>query len=291
MLSPDEVRRLDRLALDLSSAAPVATAWGRRVARARGAGLEFHDFRRYQPGDDPRAIDWTIYGRLRQLVVREFRADAHLQILVVVDQSASMSLGTPDKLSCAKKLASLLGYVAVRQQDAFGIATFDATIQRFLRPARGQPQLLRMLELLDHVGAQGQSSVTSALVDLGALVHGPGLVVVMSDFFDPAGTVEGVRYLTYRGLTPALVQIVAAEEINPEIEEAELIDVEDRSAPPLWVDPNAMAAYRRCVTTLSTNLREFCLLSRLRWLQVTSSCPFEQLLQALLDAGLVAAQG
>ena len=55
MLSADEARQLDRLALGSSSPAAAASS-GLRHARARGAGLEFHDFRHYQPGDDLRQV-------------------------------------------------------------------------------------------------------------------------------------------------------------------------------------------------------------------------------------------
>src|SRR6476469_10637513 len=95
MLSADEARQLDRLALGSSSPAAAASS-GLRNARARGAGLEFHDFRHYQPGDDLRSIDWNFEAGLRQLVVRVFRAEGQLQLHLLVDISQSMTTGSPD---------------------------------------------------------------------------------------------------------------------------------------------------------------------------------------------------
>src|SRR4249920_812981 len=145
MLSADEARQLDRLALGSSSPASAASS-GLRNARARGAGLEFHDFRHYQPGDDLRSIDWNVEARLRQLVVRVFRAEGQLQLHLLVDISRSMTTGSPDKLECARKLAAALCYVAVERRDAVGVATFDETIRRYVKPAAGRAQIFKIFE-------------------------------------------------------------------------------------------------------------------------------------------------
>lgn len=36
---------------------------GRHASRLRGRGLNFEELRRYQPGDDIRAIDWKVTAR------------------------------------------------------------------------------------------------------------------------------------------------------------------------------------------------------------------------------------
>src|SRR4029077_20098879 len=100
------------------------TASGLRDAASRGRGIEFQDHRHYQPGDDPRSIDWTIDARLRQLVVRVYRSEAHVRLHVLVDVSRSMSLGSPTKLDFARKLAAALAYVSIGRGDAVGLTTF-----------------------------------------------------------------------------------------------------------------------------------------------------------------------
>ena len=110
MLIAEEVRQLDRLTFGTFAGAPASTGTGARLAKGHGYGAELQDFRRYQPGDDPRSIDWTIHARLRQLVVRVFRAEAHLRIHLLVDRSGSMSVGTPTKLSCAARIAAEIAH-------------------------------------------------------------------------------------------------------------------------------------------------------------------------------------
>ena len=293
MLNAEEARQIDRLSFGRFAALPSPSSSGARVAKARGFGLEFHDFRRYQPGDDPRSIDWTVHARLRQLVVRVFRSDAHLRIHLLIDASGSMGVGVPDKLSVAKRVAAVLCYVAVRRRDAVGVATFDNTFRHHIGPAAGRPQLHRVFEALDATAVGGQSAINRALIDYGAAVRGPGLVVVISDFFQDGGTFEGLRYLMHRGLMPAVVQVVASEELDPgEIDdELELVDVEDADAPPLTVDAESIVAYRERMAQLTTDLGEFCATHGLPWMRVETSFAFTRLLDACVHAGLLAGQG
>lgn len=287
MLSADEARQLERLALGSSSPAAVASS-GLRHASARGFGLEFHDFRHYQPGDDPRSIDWNVEARLRQLVVRVFRAEGQLQLHLLVDVSRSMTTGTPQKIECARKLAAALCYVAVERRDAVGLATFDETIRSYVKPAAGRSQIFRVFDTLRTPQQGSRSAINRALLDYGGAVRGPGLAVVLSDFYHPDGALDGLRYLLHRGLTPAIVQIVSDEELQPDIvDEAELVDVEDASGAPLVVDAAAVAAYQDRLAQMSAELEAFCLSRSLPWLRVASSTSFQSLVKACQQAGLL----
>jgi uncharacterized protein (DUF58 family) len=292
VLTAQEVLVLERMSFGTFGASTSPHASGSRSARARGFGLEFRDFRRYQPGDDPRHIDWTIQARLRQLVVREFRADGHLRVHVIVDASTSMAAGTPDKLSCARKLAALLSYVAARRGDALGVATFDTTVREVLEPAAGSVQWRRVLDTLQSVGAAGASATNRALTDYGSMMPGPGLAVVISDFFDEQGALEGLQYLAHRRLMPAVIQVVAPEELHPDIDdEAELVDVERPGAPGVVVDRHAVDRYKERLARHANELAEFCASHDMAWARVSSSMTFAELLRACIDAGLLATQG
>jgi len=292
VLTPQEVRVLDRLAFGGFGAAASPHASGSRPVRARGFGLEFHDFRRYQPGDDPRYIDWTIQARLRQLVVKEFRAEGHLRVHLILDTSRSMSAGVPDKLSCARKVAALLAYVAARRGDALGVATFDTTVHNVLLPAAGRVQWRRVLNTLQSVEAARTSSTNQALIDYGSLTSGPGLGVVISDFFDEQGVFEGLQYLAHRRLVPALVQVVAPEEVDPDLDDdIELTDVERPGGRRMLADHRAVERYKERLARHTNELAEFCAAHDMGWTRLTSSMSFAELLRACINAGLLASQG
>src|ERR1051325_4629554 len=273
MLSVEDIRCLERLTLAHShthAAAGAGQAW------TRGQGLEFRDYRGYQPGDDPRLIDWTVDARLRQLVVRVFRAEGQLRLHVLLDTSASMRVGIPSKLACAARLAAALAYVAVERRDSLGLTTFDSAIGGHLQSASGRPQLFRALEVLQMARARGTSDIDAALTSFAAVARGPGLALVLSDFLDPRHTFEGLQLLMHRGLVPALVQVVADEDLDPDLQdEAELVDAEDAATPPMVADRTIVDAYRARIARVTDSLRDFSLKHHLPSMQGRSSTPLD----------------
>jgi uncharacterized protein (DUF58 family) len=285
MLTTLETRQLAHLTLGVATASP---APGARQAHARGFGLEFDDYRRYQAGDDPRSIDWTVEARLRQLVVRVFRAEGHMRLHVLMDISGSMRVGTPSKLCAAARLAAALAYVAAARRDAVGLATFDDRVRTRLMPATGRLQLHRILETLTESRAMGPSAIDRALVSYAGTVRGPGLALVISDLLVPDHTYQGLRYLLYRGLTPAVIQVLADEDVRPPIDgRVEIVDAERPEDPPLVVDPAAARTYIQRVATLAKDVERFCTTQGLPYVQLRTSATFERMLEACVAAGLL----
>jgi len=292
MLSADEVRQLDRLTFAGVATPPSTTISGAHVARFRGFSTEFHDFRQYQPGDDPRAVEWTVYGRLGQLVTRTYRTVAQFRLHVLVDVSASMSVGAPDKVSCAKKLAALLAYSALRGRDTVALATFNDRVATRIVPSTGRPQLFRIFAALNQAGAGGRSAIGAALTDYASVERGPGLAVVISDFFDPSGTTEGLRYLLHRGLVPAVVQILSAEDLDPRLlRGVELVDAEAPETDLLFADDASVSAYRAALDENRAVLRALCDEYALPFLQLSSGQSFTEMLSECSRAGLFLRHG
>jgi len=287
MLSAEEARTLQRLVL-LGGGTASGAGSGSRHARSRGLGSEFHDYRRYQPGDDPRTIDWTVEARLRQLVVRVCQAEGHLRVHLLVDVSGSMAVGTPSKLACASKVAAALCYLAIERRDSVGIATFDDAIRTHLRPATGRHQVFRVFDVLRHAAPAGRSRIDRALTDFTRRAREGGMAIVLSDFFQRDGVLDGLRYLRSSGLALAVLQIVAPEELRPSIVgEVELADIEDPATPAVTVDRAAVSAYQQRVSQTSAALAAFCAERGMPWAQVQSSTSFEGLVEACVKARIL----
>jgi uncharacterized protein (DUF58 family) len=286
MLSASEAAQLDRFALSSSRAA--ASAAGRRPVNARGYSVEFHDYRAYQPGDDPRSIDWTIDARLRHLVVRLYRAEGHVPLHLLVDTSASMAIGSPAKLAAASRVAAALAYVAARHRDPLALATFDASIHVRTPLAAGRPQLLRVLDALQGLSARGRSSADRALVDYGAAARGPGLAVILSDLLSPNEQLDGVKFLLHRGLSVILVHVLADEELEPRLgADVLLFDSEDPSAA-LVVGAPEVEAYGRRLARFLEGIRSFCAQHRAGYLLLRSSSGFDEMIGGCMRGGILA---
>jgi uncharacterized protein (DUF58 family) len=292
MFSAEEARVLNRLMLGAGPAAPTAATAAVRRARVRGAGLEFQEYRHYEPGDDPRSIDWTVEARLRQLVVRVARADGHVRLHVLLDASASMGLGMPDKWSCARSVGAALCYIAQERRDTAGLAVFDSGVRTYMAPAAGRSQLFRALSLIGAAEPRGASDIDRALLHYGAAARGPGLAVVISDFFGAGLPFDGLQYLQHRGLAPAVVQIVSRDEIEPALDgDAELVDVEHPESPSLLVDEHAIGRYRAAMEAHRRQLASYCQEHGIPCVRLVSDSSFSDRLGVLQGAGLVSAYG
>src|SRR5689334_8515454 len=103
--NPADLHRLNRLVF-LPRVASMEHGEGMRRSRRSGDGSEFLDFRPYVPGDDVRRVDWSLYGRLRQLFIRVTESPRQLSVTLLIDTSKSMGFGSPTtKLEQAQRIA------------------------------------------------------------------------------------------------------------------------------------------------------------------------------------------
>jgi hypothetical protein len=170
--------------------------------------------------------------------------------------------------------------------------TFDHRIVQRAAPAHGRAQLFRALRMLGDASIGGPSAIGRVLLDYGSVTRGPGLVVIFSDFFDPAGVVDALRFLVHRRLTPAVVQILSPEELHPQLTAgAELVDIEAPDAPPLAVDQETIFEYHKQLADHRAALGRFCADHGLPWMPISSTDSFTGLLDACHRAGVLAGQG
>lgn len=81
---------------NLRARLPNAIAAKNPMYRRSGASYDLKSIREYQPFDDPRAIDWKLYGRSDRAFVKEFYDEADDEIAFLVDNSASMACAPVD---------------------------------------------------------------------------------------------------------------------------------------------------------------------------------------------------
>lgn len=189
MRLPDVLRaRLRDLRLVTRSAAG-ADGLGMHASRSRGAGLEFAQYRGYEPGDEPRRIDWKLYARSDRYFVREAERDSPLTVWIVIDASASMAFADRkrrdySKLDAARLLAACVIELALRQGDRFGLIGLGEQELVFIPDAAGPRQRDRCMLALDSVTAQGGLPADESLRPLWEKIRPGSLVVLLSDGFD-----------------------------------------------------------------------------------------------------------
>jgi uncharacterized protein (DUF58 family) len=120
---------------------------GVRQRQRRGLGLEFHQLREFRDGDTLRQIDWKATARKRTPIAREYQDERDQQIVFLIDCGRRMR-SQDDELSHfdhALNACLLLSYVALRQGDAVGLATFAGNQDQYVAPVKGQAHISSLL--------------------------------------------------------------------------------------------------------------------------------------------------
>ncbi|GGB36378.1 hypothetical protein GCM10011380_27220 [Sphingomonas metalli] len=182
---------------------------GAHRSASRGAGLEFAQYRPYEQGDEPRQIDWKLYGRSDRFFVREAERESPVALWILLDASGSMTTG--GRFDAARGLTAALAELALLQGDRFALAVLgDGRLQ--VMPAGGGARQRDRLHLMLHsLSAAGGSTDEAGLAPLWERIGPRDLIAVISDFFDPAIAALAVR-MAAAGREVLAIQVLTVEE-------------------------------------------------------------------------------
>jgi uncharacterized protein (DUF58 family) len=256
-----------------------------------GTGIEFSDHREYTPGDDFRYIDWNLFARLDQLLLKRFQEEEDLHVYFLVDCSRSMAFGDPPKFDFARQVAAALAYIALADLDRIAVTAFASDILEDFPLTRGKGRLLALLKFLEGLRAQGDDTNLER-VATGFLHRDQrrGLVVVVSDLYDPNGFERGLDRLRHRKYEPHVVQIYDKYEKDPPdlLGDVEMWDVESGAARKVTVTEKNLRQYRRLFDEFQEKVQGYCNRHNLGCTRTATDIPFDELiLRMMRQAGSV----
>ena len=260
LLDPEFMRELEALRRRLEVRARSGAA-GDRAARRRGGSAEFQEHRAYEPGDDPRRIDWLAFARRGEPVVKLFRSEEDVIVRLLVDASASLGYGDPLKLDVARRLAAAIGYMALSSSQRAQLVVArqrpsGGEIELFGPARRGRAGFVALLRDLDQALAGGRADLGATIEETVMRSRRAGLLVVLSDFFDSGPVTHALGRARAAGHDVALVQIVARGELEPTHEgDYTLVDSETGETVDVTMDPAALSSYVLRLTGLVEELR------------------------------------
>lgn len=186
---------------------------GLHTSRARGSGLEFAQYRPYEQGDEPRQIDWKLYGRSDKFFVREAERESPVALWILLDASASMNQAdaTGRRMDAAKGIAAALVELALAQGDRFALATLRATGLDLIPAAGGARQRDRAHLALHGIDASGRFPADTLLAPIWDRIGARDMVAILSDWFDPA-CLDLARKLAAAGREVLAIQILTVTE-------------------------------------------------------------------------------
>ncbi len=275
-LDAEFLGKLERLRL-IAKRLSWASAKGEHPSSRKGFSLEFSDYRRYQHGDDLRYVDWNIYRRLDRLLLKVFTAEEEMNVYLLIDTSRSMAGGALAKIDYAKKVAAALGYIGLKNLDRVGGASFSSALRAPLTLGRGRKQVLSLFRFLSQLSCEGETRLDAAIHTFANLFPHPGLVVVVSDLFDPAGWRRALEELARKKYQLLVIHIVDRQELDPEsLGDVMMRDVENGRERRFFVDAQLKRRFQEELASYFQEIETLCASRGIDYLRTSTQVPFEE---------------
>ena len=286
LTDPEFLRRLDMLFL-LTRKVLGGTLKADRRSKKKGSGINVADYAEYHYGDDYRHVDWNIYARLEELVIKLYELEEDVTVHVLLDLSHSMK----EKALYAKKLAAALGYIALRSLDRLAIYGLADVLQPVFGPTHGKAKILTMLRELEAADLYGaDTDFTECLRAFHLRRKRPGVCVIISDFFVARGYLDGLKLLQWAGNDVFCLQVVDPDELRCDWKgDLELRCVETGRRRKITIGPLEAARYAEAMASWNRDLKKECARREIGYVHTTTEIPFEVIIQNILrEGGLVA---
>jgi uncharacterized protein (DUF58 family) len=249
-----------------------------------GGGIEFADHREYTPGDDFRYLDWNVYARHDELLLKRFQEEEDLHVYILLDASRSMAFGTPPKFDYARQVAAALAYIALADLDRVAVVAFAGDIVADFPLTRGKARILSLLKFFEALPSDG--SVTDLARVAKGFVHRTqrrGLAVVVSDLYDPAGFERGLDLLRHHRYEPHLVQIYDRQEADPKLlGDLELFDIETNTIRKVTITERNLRQYRAIYDRFQESVQQYCNSYGLGCTRTSTEVPFDALILKMM---------
>jgi uncharacterized protein (DUF58 family) len=237
LFDSDFLKKLEYLSL-VSKRVFRGSLMAQRRTMQMGGGIEFADHRDYTPGDDFRYLDWNLFARHDELLLKRFQEEEDLHVYLLLDCSRSMAFGAPPKFDLARQLTAALAYIALADLDRIAV-----------------------------VGFANDIVADFPLTDLARVIAGfvhrdqrRGLAIIVSDLYDPAGFERGLDLLRHRKYEPHIIQLFDRQEQDPQgmLGDIEMLDVENGDTRKVTVTEKNLRQYRKLFDEFQEKVQCYC---------------------------------
>ena len=160
---------------------------GEYHTKFKGQGMTFSDFREYVPGDDVRAISWTLMARAGKPYIKTYEEERELTLMLAIDVSGSQHFGSNNQFKgeAVTYVAATLAFSAIRNNDHVGLLLFSDDVELYVPPKKGRAHVYRILrEILYFKPRSQKTNLSHALQFLNGVLKKRATIFLLSDFQD-----------------------------------------------------------------------------------------------------------
>jgi uncharacterized protein (DUF58 family) len=252
----------------------------------KGFSVEFTEHRPYQPGDEPKRIDWKVFAKTDRFVIREYEEETNLRAYLVLDASGSMAYktGKVSKLEYAQMLSASLAWLLLHQKDSAGLITFSDRINTYVPPRSTPAHLNVLLRQLSGITPGGDTNVAGTFHQLAERAKRRGLVVILSDLWDePQAVLTALRHFRHKKHEVLVFHIQDPNERDLDFRNPVVLrDME--TGRELTVDPRVLREqYQRDFDGFFGQFEQGCREAHIDYHRMTTDTPFDRALFSYLE--------
>ncbi len=199
----------------------------------QGMAVEFAEHRQSVPGDDLKHLDWKVYGRSDKLYIKRYQQETNLDVILLVDASASMSYGSLrvkkgwggttasgnaklwTKFDHATASAAALAYMCLHQQDRVGLAVFADEVTTMVSRSGARGQWRRIVGALAGEPVEAATNLPKVTNQVLGKISNRALFVIISDLFeDPENIRQSLARFRHRRHDVILLQTLDRQELQ-----------------------------------------------------------------------------
>ena len=281
------MHKLDRLVL-LSRYVVEGNLAGAHRSPLKGASSEFADHKAYGIGDDPKHIDWRVFGRTEKHYIKRYEDDTNLRVYIAIDRSNSMGYSSGEeedtKYRYACRLAAALGYVTVRARDSVGMYLHSDDIDAVMPARNSLNHLNNSLKTLQTFEPGSTTEIAASLNKITGSVRHRALVVVISDLLgDEEEITKAFAHFRKRHHDVIVLQVLDPFEIDLGFKKScKLVDLETDEK--INIDPRRLRkAYSEVFGEFLEKYRTMCASMKIDYRIARTDEPLDLFVRAYLE--------
>ena len=243
----------------------------------QGMAVEFNQHRGYVPGDDLRHLDWKVYGRSDRLTIKQYQQETNLDVILLVDASASMRFGSLSikdgwgkteasrttgnwtKFDHAVATSVALSWLALQQSDRVGLIVFSDGIQGIVQRSSGQGQWRRIVSALNTKPVESGTNLTKTTEQVLGRISNRAVFILVSDLLtDPDEIQSSLARFRHHRQDVMCLQVLDQKEISFDFsgpEQFQGLEIDRR----IKVDPRSIRdAYLKAFDEHIENISSMC---------------------------------
>jgi len=141
---------------------------GKHKSILHGFSSEFKEFKSYEQGENPRNIDWKLFGKTDKLYTKTYQDETNIKVYFILDISSSMyfPIDSNEKINKAVQIVATLSTILQKQKDSFGVIFMSDDLTFESKLGHSLAHLKYIYQALENLIAENSIKKKTGFTDL-----------------------------------------------------------------------------------------------------------------------------